>query len=336
MNLFFDESGDYAFPAERFDCYAQAALICPDGLLDTIEEFVEGCKCSWGVVELHAVALSGAQLLEIAQFIGSSELSALASVTDTELITLSEIEQHRLDQAAITKRNLDWYRRESGRAEREPAPEVEQWMDRMIKRAGLMSQVSHGEFVQAQFLVHLIREALQKAMYVYCSDKWRDDSWDFRFVLDGKLPTKKADGEKYLYDMLVPALGSQDGRALGLVETWKREPAHPFVQRYSRDFGRIRGRDVAGVIDLKALFGDGLRFESSERHAGLQLVDAVAYITRRAVLAPYDPVAQWAYDELRPRMLNEEGQAITIQRLQSGQMSERARDRYRPVYAPRR
>jgi Protein of unknown function (DUF3800) len=334
--LFFDESGDYGFPATRLDCYAQAALICPDKLIGEIERFVESRKEAWSMAELHAVDLSSAQLLEVAQFIASSKLYLLASVTDTELITQSVIEAHRLHQAAITKRNLDWYRTESTKVRGAPVPEIEQWMNRMIKRAGLMSQISHGEFVQAQFFVDLVRSALQKAIYTHSLGEWRDDSWDFHFILDAKLPTKRADGEKYLDDMLVPALGSQDDQAIGLLETWKDDPVHPFVRKYSQERGRVRGREIQGAIDLRAIFSEGLRFEPSDRHAGLQLVDTVAYIVRRAVLRPDDVVVQWAYDALRPGLLNEERRAITIQRLGGAEPPATALERYRPLHAEQR
>lgn len=336
MHLFFDESGDYAFPVDRFDCYVQAVLICPDKLITEIEQFVDARKTAWSVEELHAVELTGAQLAEIAEFVTGSELSGLAQVTDSELITLADIERHRLDQAAITKRNLDWYRRESTKVRGAPVPEIEQWMDRMIKRTGLTAQISHGEFIQAQFLVHLIRDALQKAIFRYCVDEWRDDSWDFHFVVDGKLPAKMAAGEKYLNDMLVPALGSQEGATLDMLDTWNEEPVHPFVEKYSRERGRIRGREAEGVIDLKAVFGQGLQFEPSHERAGLQLVDAIAYTVRRAVLAPDDPKTQQAYDLLRPTLLNEQRRAITIHQLRGSDTAERSRDRYRPLHAERR
>ena len=47
MYFYFDESGDYAFPEDRFDCYVQAALICPDSVLPSISRFVEERKAAW-------------------------------------------------------------------------------------------------------------------------------------------------------------------------------------------------------------------------------------------------------------------------------------------------
>jgi hypothetical protein len=327
VHLFFDESGDYGFPADRFDCYVQAAVLCPDKLLPEIEQFVGSRKTAWSVGELHAAELTSEQLGELATLVAESELSGLAQVTDTHLVTRADIERHRLDQAAGTKRNLDWYRRESTKARGAPDPEIEQWMDRMIKRAGLTAQISHGEFLQAQFLLHLIRDALQKTILKYCSDKWRDDSWDFQFVIDGKLPAKMAAGEKYLNDMLVPALGSQEGATLGMLDIWKDEPVHPFIRKYSHERARIRGREVEGVTDLKAIFSQGLRFAPSHEHAGLQLADAIAYTVRRAVLAPGDPAIQRAYDLLRQSLLNEKRRAVTIQRLTGGEANDRSLDR---------
>jgi hypothetical protein len=50
--FYFDESGDYAFPADRFDCYVQAALITPDSVLPSIATFVEQRQADWDVHEL--------------------------------------------------------------------------------------------------------------------------------------------------------------------------------------------------------------------------------------------------------------------------------------------
>jgi hypothetical protein len=207
---------------------------------------------------------------------------------------------------------------------------------RHIKRAGLASQVSHGEFVQAQYLIELVIAAVQKALFVYFQDEWRDDFDDFFFILDAKLPSKMAAGEKYLSDSIVPALGSRPNKGLALVSTWKEEPPHPFVEKFGRAQGRIRGEDVEGAIDLSLMFEHGLRFEDSKDHAGLQLVDAVVHIVRRAVLRPDDDRVQQAYDALRPRLRGEQGRCLTILRLRGGEEDRSSLERYRPLYGPRR
>jgi hypothetical protein len=336
LHFFFDESGDYAFPADRFDCYVQAALICPDSVLPELENFVEDRKASWEVDELHAAELDIEQLVEMATFIGTSACYLVAHLTDTVLVDKETIAAYRLDQAATLRSNLDWYRQASTKARGAPVPEIEAWYMRHIKRAGLASQVSHGEFVQAQYLVELVIAAVQKALFVYFEDDWRGDFDEFVFILDAKLPSKMAAGEKYLSDSIVPVLGSRPNKGLALVNTWKEEPPHPFVEKFCGATGRIRGEDVEGAIDLGLMFEHGLRFEDSKDHAGLQLVDAVANIVRRAVLHPDDDRVQQAYDALRSRLRGEHGRCLTIHRLRGGEEDRASLELYRPLYGPSR
>lgn len=205
-------------------------------------------------------------------------------------------------------------------------------MDRNIKRAGLTSQISDGEFVQALYLIELIADTLQKSLYFFHEDQWRDDFREFQFVVDGKLPTKAAAGEKYLNDSVVPTLGSRPDRSFGVPETWKEEPLHPFVERFSLERGRIAGRQIVGAIDLSGIFEYGLRFEDSTEHSGLQLADVVAYIVRSGVLDPDNGVTQRAYDAIRHKLRNETGNCLTLHRLRGTGEDRSSLDRYRPLY----
>lgn len=334
MFFYFDESGDYAFRNGEFDCYVQAALICPDSAVADTDQFASARRTELGVDELHATKLDPSQVLEIAQFIGESDCQLLAHVTDTTLVTKDRIEEFRLAQAATLRRNLDWYRRESTKALGAPVKEIEDWYLRYMKRAGLSSQVSHGEFVQASFLVGLILEAFRKSLIFFHENQWRESFHDFRFILDGKLPGKMAAGEKFLNETIVPALGSMKGQSIDTVDTWREEPVHPFVEKFNVQKGRVRGEDVEGAIDLKRVFEHGLQFRSSAEEGGLQLVDAVAYIVRRAVLEPGDDSAQEAYDAIRDKLRNGEGHCLTIQRFRAGEEDRSSLDRYRPLYPP--
>jgi Protein of unknown function (DUF3800) len=334
--FYFDESGDYAFPDDRFDCYVLAALICPDSVLAGLKVFVDGRKADWGVEELHATELQPEQLVEVARFIGGGDCQLLAHVTDTVLVSKDQIAQFRLDQAAGLRRNLDWYRRESTKAIGAPVAEIEDWMLRHIKRAGLNSQISHGEFVQAHYLIELIADALQKSLYAFFEDPWREDFHEFHFIIDAKLRSKMAAGEKYLNDSILPVLGSRRHESLGHVNTWNEEPVHPFVKKFSVERGRIAGEDVEGAIDLKLIFEHGLRFASSRSDSGLQLADAVAYIVRRAVLDLDNRPIQRAYDALRHKLRNENGQCLTIHWLRVGNEDRSSLERYRPLYGSAR
>lgn len=335
MHIFFDESGDYSFPPDRFDCYVQAALICPDSQLESVDAYVEARKQELGVVELHAASLTSPQLLGIAGFIGAtSGCQLLAHVTDTALVTRSRIAEFRLDQAAKIERNLDQYRQESTRVRGRPVPEIEEWMLRQIKRAGLASQITDGEFGQAQYLVELISAALQKSLLAYAHESWAGDFADYGFVVDAKLPRKLAAGEKYLNDLLVPVLGSRRGMPLIIPSNWTGPPAHPFIEKYQRDRGIRRGVEVENPVDLNAVFEHGLSFENSAERPGLQLADCVAHVVRRAVLRPEDTTIQRAFDQLRPRLRNHEGSNLTIHRLRVGEEDTTSLARYVRLAGP--
>jgi hypothetical protein len=333
MYFYFDESGDYGFPDGEFDCYVQAALICPEDALAAMDEFVAARRAEWGVDELHATELEPVQRLEVAQFVGASDCQLLAHATDTTLISKGTLEEFRLAQAARLERNLDWYRRESIKARGAPVAEIEEWYLRAIKRAGLSAQVSHGEFIQASFLVGLILEAFKKSLICFHGDQWREGFHDFHFVLDAKLPGKMAAGEKFLNESLVPALGSMRGKSIDTVDTWREPPVHPFVEKFSAENGRIAGEEVGDAIDLKKVFEHGLNFENSADRSGLQIVDSVAHLVRRAVMEPDDDVAQEVYDVIRGKLRNGEGRCLTLQRLDVGDEDGSSLERYQRLYS---
>ncbi len=174
----------------------------------------------------------------------------------------------------------------------------------LTKRSDLSTRISNAEFVQAILLIDLTFAALQKSLIWFTDNAWRDDVESFRFLYDGKLPGKLGAGEKMLRDIIVPVLGSNDRFVLDVVDLWKRQqPPHPFIARFEREGGWSVGRRAHGSgFDLNLIFEHGLRFADSRHHPGLQIADAVAYITRRAVLEPNDDQAQVAYDLIRDKL----------------------------------
>jgi hypothetical protein len=162
--------------------------------------------------------------------------------------------------------------------------------------------------------------ALKRALMAYYADEWRDDFRDLWFVLDGKLPGKLAPGEKFLERMVMPAISYDERFALGVLDTWAEDPVHPFVAKYNIDEG----------IDARVVFEHGLQFADSREHAGLQLVDAVAYTVRRAILQPANEKVQRAYDSVRRLLLNEESHALSLVTYEAGRLP--AADLYRPLY----
>ena len=304
MRLYFDESGDFAFPDNGFDAYTQAALIIPDSKLAAVEEYVREQQDAWGVTELHASELDRGQILEVCRFIRSQRLPALVQATDTNAMTRKIIGAHRLAQAVRTHENSEWWKSAGG-----DAPSIERWYEKQVTTIAYSGRVSDSEWVQADLLVSLIHRILNKTIVWYRDDKWRDDFADFHFVLDRKLTTKLAAGEKYLDGVILPALGSNRGRLnlIGIIE-WKDPPVHPFEAKFGTG---------EGAIDLRRLFEHGLEFAASEEHAGLQLADAVAHVARQRIVAPSETV-HIAWQTLRPLLLTETGQPIHLLRYAEG------------------
>jgi hypothetical protein len=114
MHYYFDESGDFAFPEGRYDVYVQAAVICPDSLVDKVEHYVDNLKAALGVDELHAAELSDDQLIEICRFLGNGALQLVGQTTDTQVMTGEQISAHRREQAALLGQNFDQYKRAGG------------------------------------------------------------------------------------------------------------------------------------------------------------------------------------------------------------------------------
>src|SRR5215211_6379827 len=210
-------------------------------------------KDELGVEEVHAAEFPAGRLVDICRFIGASPFSLVGQATDTQAMTDRLITEHRLAQAVQLKGNL------------------EEWFWQHINRAALPQRVNNSEYVQADLLVGLIHAALFKSIVRYLEERFRDDLVDFHFILDGKLLGKLAAGEKVLNTLLLPRLGSNSYELVVPVE-WHDEPVHPFVAKFSEGNGKL---------SLNRIFEHGLRFESSRDYAGLQLVDVVAYVTRR-------------------------------------------------------
>jgi hypothetical protein len=312
MHLYFDESGDFAFPADRYDVYVQAGLIVPDSFVDKVEHYVTNTKERLGLVELHAAKVPDDELVGICEWLNSGPLSLVGQATDTAVMTTEQLGNYRQQQAARLAENLTQYKAAGGRWDG-----AEAWYTRHIKRAELSSRVSDSEYIQAHMFVGLIHAALFKSIVRYIDDEWRDDLVDFHLVLDAKLPGKLAAGEKDLDILLVPLLGSNDYE-LVVPNTWAEEPPHPFATKFFESDGKV---------SLNRIFEHGLRFESSREHAGLQLVDVVAYVTRRAILDPEDGVMHRAYGYLRENLRTERnGQAL---RLLAGEEPARDLDEYR-------
>ena len=137
---YFDESGDFAFPGDRFDCYTQTAVVCPDSYLPEIASYVEGRRIRWGVDELHASELSAGQRLNVRRFIAASPLQLVVQATDTTLSSRTAIRAWKSRQAEALLENLSMYRQQRGQA-----PDVERALTALSKRSDLTTRISDAE-----------------------------------------------------------------------------------------------------------------------------------------------------------------------------------------------
>jgi Protein of unknown function (DUF3800) len=315
VHIFFDESGDYAFPADRFDCYVQAAVICPESALPSATAFVQDRCAAWNLTELHAHQMSADQLQEVAEFLAAGSIELCAQLTDTVLTTPEVIQSCRLDQAAAYERSSANYLRQGGHD-----PDVVAKLEKQIKKAGLASQIPDGEFVQATLLVDGAVQAIQRALYAYGTQEWRDAFHEFRFTIDGKLSGKKSAGEKYLSTMIVDLIATPSRHRFTYNPQWRDDPVHPWVQRFCLD----------GNIQLDPIFEHGLQFAPSHEHAGLQLADIVAFVIRRAVVAPTEDIMR-SYRLLSQRLADRKGHCLVVARFPASTRDRQALLRYQPL-----
>src|SRR4051812_16761368 len=125
MWFFFDESGDFMFPADRFDAYTQAVVICPDSKLAEVEAWAKEKQSEWSVPELHGTKLTDDQVWEVCRFMRACRLPALVQATDTFAVTSKDIEAHRLEQAVRLHKNAEAWKAAGGQGDAIP-----EWYDR--------------------------------------------------------------------------------------------------------------------------------------------------------------------------------------------------------------
>lgn len=318
MWFFFDESGDFTFPAGRFDAYTQAVVICPDSKLEEVDQWTKAKQGEWGVVELHGSELSDDQVWEVCRFLRALGLPAVVQATDTLAVTLKDIEQHRLTQAVRLHENAEMWKAAGGQGDAIP-----QWYDRHIKATAFEGRLNHSEWLQANSLVDLFHWALNKSVIAHLDDEYRPDFEVFRFVLDRKLPGKLASGEKHLDAVLLGYLASNPEKmSLIQVKEWAEPPLHPYYANFTNE------ADTG--FDLTKLFSHGLEFESSHDHAGLQLADVLAYTARRRIVDPANETISWAWQTVKP-IVRDPKSGLYIHLRTFGAGAPRSDHRYRGI-----
>jgi hypothetical protein len=297
MLFYVDESGDYGFPPDRFDCYVLVALICPERVLPTVIEYLGSIRTTLDVGELHGSEMSASDLLKIAEFVATQPLRAAVNITDTQLLNHEGIQRWRRVQMESLAEGL-----EATRAHGNDYPELTRVVERYLGRAGYRSRISDSEFVQASQIPGLLFNAFNRAAQAFSSQEWEAEFGDFRFVIDAKGVDKLSPGEKYVRDICPLVWASQPPGAMLLPDRWRQNPTNPFRRKYEEHEG----------IRISRIFEHGIEFEPSHLDPGLQLADVLAHTIRRAVLDPGNGIVRRAYDALRPTIAGPAGRCFLM------------------------
>jgi hypothetical protein len=296
VHFFFDESGDFDLGGPASKPSVIAAVVVPDSLLGCVSEWTERKQVVWAMPELQGTKMSSAQLGEVCEFFATTNLCGCAVLTDGRLVPPDEFRDYRIRQAARTA--SDYSRSEA--AARGDATTAE-LSNRLIKAAGLASALNDPEFAEfAMLMPRQIFDALQASLLVYRDPSWRSDFEELHWVFDGKHAAdrrpKLSSGERRLSEMLMMIVGGDRRFVLRIPDEIGPDPTHPYFARHHREGEPLE-------VGVRALFRNGLRFESSAAFAGLQLADVVAHLLRRAAMEPANRTIQAAFNRLRPGLM---------------------------------
>lgn len=286
MRYGFDESGGFAFPTSGFDSCAVGAVACPDSALSFLEaEFARLCG-AWGYDEIHAAAMTPAQLHKVSAVIGVSDVVWAAVYTDTRLLPIAQQEDFRRRQVDVADRGIA---NSATLADDERRKAQAQQTRNRIKHA---TRVGAGEYLEFLMLLpRAIGDILAGSLRAHRDARWGADLAHLRFESDRKLTSKLSMGEKTLAAALPYFMANNDQFTLDIPATWS--DAHPFLTNH---------RDATlGTITVARILGPGIEFVDSASSPMVQAADVIAHVARRAAAEAADTAAQTAYRLMRRR-----------------------------------
>ena len=210
----------------------------------------------------------GPRASRVCRFIASINVTAVAVVTDTAMMTRAVIRRFRAKQLSDMQAE-----RAAWKESRGDAPHVDRELAALEKVVQHVSRLSDSEFVQATLTPELLRDVIQRAIDRYRADEWREHFNQFAFTFDEKLPGKLSQGQKYVNHMYMRVLGTNKRFVITPPADWIAEN-HPYVTNFT----------IAGKPAPDKLFANGLATRNSKDVAGLQIADVIASVVRRSVL----------------------------------------------------
>jgi Protein of unknown function (DUF3800) len=299
MKIAVDESGDYGLANDRFESYVLCGLIVPDSKEEAVARFMDHARERWRRRELKSSKMRPEWIVHVAEFLASHHISAVAFVTDNEVMTRKGVWGFRLRQAAaiangrqrIVDANPDDLR----------IPDIDALMD-MVAGVPGVGHMSDDDFIQSHQVPELLLECVQRACQRYRGQEWDADFERFRFVFDAKQPDRLKAGERYIDEHVERMIGSTKRLSLELPGEWKDRPEHPF---------RCFDDDGGEHMLLGELLG-ARNWMRSEDDDCVQLADVVAG-TVRSVIETGSRSPRWsAYEKLRIVLADLNGQCLRV------------------------
>lgn len=283
MKIFIDESGD--FNTEDVNGVSViTAVVVPENKNYKLERFFAKLneRVSFNEKdangEIKGYKLEPENLEFVFQFLSKNrDFRIVLNIFDHKMTSKSDIEEHRKGQAEKFQKGKEFY--SAGPVKAKPVLDFLDEKKRWAERSDLISDVL---YVQLALQVQVIEESLRKMVLHYHDESYRRLCFEeFSFIIDRKNKRIKKP-EKYISELIYGFLENQRSkRAPYAVIDSLGKSGHPFTKF---------DRDVDGQIgtDLKKLLGDGLRFEDSKAHLGIQLADIIASGVRRIALGKAD------------------------------------------------
>jgi hypothetical protein len=316
MKIAVDESGNYGLGNKRFESYVLCALIVPDSRQDVVKRYVEDARRRWRRSELKSSRMKPQWIDDVAKFLAGNQISAVAYVTDNEVMTKKIVEKARLHQAAAIAKGRQHV------VDADPAdsriPDIDVLLDRV---AGIPTseRMSDDDFIQAQQVPELVLECVRRACLRYRELGWNSDFERFRFVFDAKHPDRLKAGERYVHENLERMIGSTERLSLNLPLEWAGRPEHPFRRFDAPDGGHTLLGELLGARN----------WAQSEDDECVQLADVVAG-TVRSVIEMGARSPRWqAYQTLRMVLTDLDGYCLHVYRFRGAPEADLVR--YMPL-----
>ncbi len=313
VKIAFDESGpNLTFDSERFESCVLCGLVVPDSRLADVQDFTKQLRTRTSRSELKASRMRPAHVLEVADFLAANHVSAVAFVTDNQMMRGPVVDDFRLQQAVEIARERA--RLAAVDANDSRLGDLDLLTDQVAGCAAI-AQISRSEFVQQQQMPELILECIRRACLRYHRPEWRQAFQRFEFVFDRKLPGQLGTAERYVHENLEPMLGLTRRLVLDLPADWRDEPDHPF-----RQFD-----DPGGGHTLLTTLLRNRRWVDSRDDDCIQLADVVAGTVRMVTEQGPRASRAEAYEALRQVLTDEHGYTLRFFRPRAAPEPDMAR-----------